>query len=261
MEGDDRRTVLTRDGSVASSDSDDHDVDSSAEEDAGEAQLRMLLGTMMAGHGGGEGVPRQVLMRQLMLAMGSMDDLRHRPDTESAPTDWNDQLVAFLEGSHRLQSEDTIAAFRAVDRGIFVPAEHREQAYHDTPLRKTVCVPHSDQQAVLHLSQPTMYAETIENLMVQPGDSVLNVGSGSGYLSLIFAFLVRNPSVGTDSLAHPDHPSSRNSHANLVWLVRYPINRLAHLVVCTVPKYKREWLSTQSKYSSGSISRIRSRRF
>jgi hypothetical protein len=149
---------------------------------------------MMAEHGaGGEDVPREVMVRRLyhMLAMG-MDE-RHRPDSNSAPTDWNDQLVESLRDARRLQSEQVIAAFRAVDRGSFVPPQHREQAYHDRPFRVTICVPNSG-QAVLHMSQPGMYAETVEHLMVRPGDSVLNVGSGSGYLSLIFAFLVRRPS-------------------------------------------------------------------
>ena len=97
--------------------------------------IRMLLG--MPGRGAGAAdVPRDVLMRQLF-AMAMMDE-RHQPDTQSSPQEWNDQLVSALENSTRLQSADVIAAFRAVDRGDFVPPEHREQAYHDRPFRETI---------------------------------------------------------------------------------------------------------------------------
>lgn len=189
-----------RDRPVGSA-SEDDDVDSSGSDDGDpfglwgtglrERQLRMLLGMGQGADGEDAMVPREVLMRRLF-AMAMQDDRRHRPDTESPPTDWNDQLVSFLTDSGRLHSEKAIAAFNAVDRGSFVPPEHKEQAYHDRPFRETIRTPKAG-QAILHLSQPSMYADTVENLMIRPGDSVLNVGSGSGYLSLIFAFMVSSP--------------------------------------------------------------------
>ena len=166
---------------------DDSSSEAGADDELDLRDIRMLLG--MPGRGAGaDDVPREVLMRQLF-AMAMMDQ-RHQPDSRSSPQEWNDQLVSALENSTRLQSADVITAFRAVDRGDFVPPEHREQAYHDRPFRETIT--RKSGQAVLHMSQPGMYAQAVDSLMVRPGDSILNVGSGSGYLSLIFAFLVRH---------------------------------------------------------------------
>ena len=172
---------------------DDSSSEAGSDEELDLRDIRMLLGMPGRGAGGAEDVPREVLMRQLF-AMAMMDR-RHQPDRHSSPQEWNDQLVSALEKSTRLQSANVIAAFRAVDRGDFVPPEHREQAYHDRPFRETIT--RNSGQAVLHMSQPGMYAQAVDSLMIRPCDSILNVGSGSGYLSMIFAFLVRHLPDGT----------------------------------------------------------------
>jgi protein-L-isoaspartate O-methyltransferase len=88
-----------------------------------------------------------------------------------------------------------IQAFRHVDRGFFVPPEHRGSIYEDRPFRQEL----GDGEGALHMSAPHMYASVLEHLEMEPGSghSFLNIGSGTGYLSSLAAFL-----VGTDGSVH-----------------------------------------------------------
>lgn len=72
------------------------------------------------------------------------------------------------------------SAFRAVDRANFVPAEVKDEAYEDRPVRREF----------VHLSAPHMYATVVEALAFEAGQSFLNVGSGTGYLSAVVAHLL-----------------------------------------------------------------------
>ncbi len=71
-----------------------------------------------------------------------------------------------------------LQAMRAVPRDRFVPSEYRDLAYDDHPL------PIGFGQTI---SQPFMVALMTEQLGVGPGDSVLEVGTGSGYQAAILA--------------------------------------------------------------------------
>lgn len=107
----------------------------------------------------------------------------------------NEELSAALEASERLSSPHVIQAFRHVDRGFFVPAEHRSAIYLDRPFREAL----PDGEGFLHMSAPHMYAMTLELLEMEPGSghSFLNIGSGTGYFSSLAAFL-----VGTEGAVH-----------------------------------------------------------
>ena len=63
----------------------------------------------------------------------------------------------------------------------------RLQAYHDRPFRN----------GNIHISAPHMYVTVLEALEIQPGMSFLNVGSGSGYLSCLAAYM-----LGEGGLSH-----------------------------------------------------------
>ena len=92
-----------------------------------------------------------------------------------------------------IRSEQIVAAFRAVDRGAFVPVAERDTdrqcVYNDRPFGHVL-----DERdgSALHMSAPDMYASSLESLeMAQSsGLSFLNIGSGSGYLSSIVSILV-----------------------------------------------------------------------
>ena len=81
-----------------------------------------------------------------------------------------------------------MAALGAVPRHEFVPAEERVSAYLDLPL------PIGYGQTI---SQPYIVALMTDLLEVKPGDTVLEVGAGSGYQAAVLARLVR---IGDRSL-------------------------------------------------------------
>ncbi len=85
----------------------------------------------------------------------------------------DDQIAArFIEDAA------TLTAMRAVPRHEFVPAVYRERAYEDHPL------PIGHGQTI---SQPYIVALMTEALDVQPGDKVLEIGTGSGYQAAVLA--------------------------------------------------------------------------
>ncbi len=73
-----------------------------------------------------------------------------------------------------------LAALRAVPRHELVPPEWREEAYRDEPL------PIGHGQTI---SQPYVVAAMTEALDLQPGERVLEIGTGSGYQAAVLAEL------------------------------------------------------------------------
>lgn len=71
-----------------------------------------------------------------------------------------------------------LEAMRTVPRHEFVPADYLEQAYNDHPL------PIGSGQTI---SQPYIVAWMSELLEVEPGDRVLEIGTGSGYQAAVLA--------------------------------------------------------------------------
>jgi protein-L-isoaspartate(D-aspartate) O-methyltransferase len=71
-------------------------------------------------------------------------------------------------------------AMLRVPRHEFVPEELREQAYEDHPL------PIGDDQTI---SQPYVVAVMLESLQLSPTDTVLEIGTGSGYVTALLAEL------------------------------------------------------------------------
>lgn len=71
-------------------------------------------------------------------------------------------------------------AMLRVPRHEFVPANYRAQAYEDHPL------PIGDEQTI---SQPYIVALMLESLQLTKNDVVLEVGTGSGYVTALLAEL------------------------------------------------------------------------
>jgi protein-L-isoaspartate(D-aspartate) O-methyltransferase len=67
-----------------------------------------------------------------------------------------------------------------VPREDFVPAEYRELAFSDTN------IPLANGQQMM---RPIMEARLLQALNIQPGDKVLEIGTGSGYLTALLATL------------------------------------------------------------------------
>lgn len=90
-------------------------------------------------------------------------------------------LVDELIKGGYLKTSTLIDAFRYVDRKLFVPEEHKAEAYENKPL------PIGFDQTI---SQPLTVAFMLELLQAQPGDKVLDVGAGSGWQSALLSFIV-----------------------------------------------------------------------
>lgn len=77
-----------------------------------------------------------------------------------------------------IRDQRVLAAMREVPRERFVPAHLHSEAYDDGPLPVL---------AGQTISQPYIVALMIEALALQPGDRVLDVGTGSGYAAAVMS--------------------------------------------------------------------------
>ncbi|WP_138467993.1 protein-L-isoaspartate(D-aspartate) O-methyltransferase [Poseidonocella sp. HB161398] len=75
-----------------------------------------------------------------------------------------------------------LKAMEAVDRGLFITGTFAERAYDDMPL------PIPCGQTI---SQPSVVARMTQALNVGPRDTVLEVGTGSGYQAAVLSHLAR----------------------------------------------------------------------
>jgi protein-L-isoaspartate(D-aspartate) O-methyltransferase len=81
-----------------------------------------------------------------------------------------------------VRDERVLEAMRAVPRHLFLPAGDRSSAYDDTPL------PIGSHQTI---SQPYIVAYMTETLRLRGTESVLEIGTGSGYQTAVLACLAR----------------------------------------------------------------------
>ncbi len=92
-----------------------------------------------------------------------------------------ERMVKKLVREGRIGSSKVIEAMKAVPREEFVPSEVRRVAYHDSPQRigegQTISAPH-------------MVGMMVEALDMHEGETVLEVGGGSGYHAAITAEIV-----------------------------------------------------------------------
>lgn len=84
--------------------------------------------------------------------------------------------------SRGITDKDTIGAFKSVPREAFMPKKYRYSAYQDHP------APIGSGQTI---SQPYMVALMTQSLSLKKDDTVLEVGTGSGYQAAILAKICR----------------------------------------------------------------------
>jgi protein-L-isoaspartate(D-aspartate) O-methyltransferase len=99
----------------------------------------------------------------------------------------HDQLVDGLRRGGSIRDPQVEAAFRAVRRHWFLPEAALEDVYRDVAV-----VTHRDEHgvAVSSSSQPALMARMLEQLSVQPGMAVLEIGTGTGYNAALLGQLV-----------------------------------------------------------------------
>lgn len=78
------------------------------------------------------------------------------------------------------------AAFRAVPRHLFLPEVPLEKVYQD----EVIVTKRLDGQPISSSSQPAMMAIMLEQLDLQPGHRVLEIGAGTGYNAALIAHIV-----------------------------------------------------------------------
>lgn len=93
----------------------------------------------------------------------------------------NKKFVQYLINAGSLKTSNIIKAFRAIDRANFVRTKDIENAYGDYPLQ-------IGNEATI--SQPTTVVFMLELLQVKAGDTILDVGSGSGWTTALLAHIV-----------------------------------------------------------------------
>jgi protein-L-isoaspartate(D-aspartate) O-methyltransferase len=104
-------------------------------------------------------------------------------DTYEAPRQRMVETVA-----PRVDDDRVLEALEAVPRHEFVPPDRRDSAYADRPL------PIGDGQTI---SAPHMVAIMADLLEADPGDDVLEIGTGCGYHAAVTAELVGDENVST----------------------------------------------------------------
>jgi protein-L-isoaspartate(D-aspartate) O-methyltransferase len=95
--------------------------------------------------------------------------------------DKNDLNNHLAENSNVLRTEVIKKAFETVDRADFVDDDYKPEAYEDYAL------PLAAGQTI---TKPTLAAFMLELLDCRPGDSVLEVGSGSGWIVALISEIV-----------------------------------------------------------------------
>src|SRR5574341_1125887 len=102
------------------------------------------------------------------------------PEEKDAFTQARSDLVEQDIKGAGIMNSDVLRAMRTVPRHKFVPSEYVDQSYENHPL------PIGYGQTI---SQPYIVAWMTELLELQPGEKVLEIGTGSGYQAAILAEL------------------------------------------------------------------------
>lgn len=85
-----------------------------------------------------------------------------------------------------VRSAPVEAAFRSVPRHLFLPGVPLDKVYSDT----SIATKTAGDQTISSSSQPSMMAIMLEQLDLQPGQQVMEVGAGTGYNAALLARMV-----------------------------------------------------------------------
>ena len=102
--------------------------------------------------------------------------------SESHYAGLREEMVRAQLEARNITDEAVIAAIRKVPRHLFVPEEHRAEAYDDKP------IPIAEGSTI---SQPYIVALMLESLRITSHDKVLEVGTGSGYQTALLCELAQ----------------------------------------------------------------------
>lgn len=104
------------------------------------------------------------------------------------------RLVNELRRQGTLHEEQVAEAFVTVPRHLFVPGQPLKDVYRD----RAIITKQLDGVGVSSSSQPAVMAVMLEQLDLQPGQRVLEIGAGTGYNAALLSHLVgKNGDVTT----------------------------------------------------------------
>lgn len=147
-------------------------------------------------------------------------------------TPWSvrrERMVATQIIGRGIRDERVLEAFRTVPREHFVPQELVSSAYEDRPLH----IGHEQT-----ISQPYIVALTLEALQLKGMETVLEIGTGSGYAAALLSCLAREvysverlENLATEArqrLAHLGYPVHvRHGDGTLGWPEHAPYHAIA----------------------------------
>lgn len=108
-------------------------------------------------------------------------------DSNTTPVPSLETLLDHLRSRHLLQNPRVEAAFRAVPRHLFLPDLPPEQVYIDD----AIPIKHdADGRVISSSSQPSMMALMLNQLDLQAGQNVLEIGTGTGYNAALLQHIV-----------------------------------------------------------------------
>jgi len=102
------------------------------------------------------------------------------PESPASYSSLRQQMVTQQLRARGVSDERVLAAMERVPRHEFAPERYRDQAYEDHPL------PIAEGQTI---SQPYIVAVMLQDLELSPQDRVLEIGTGSGYVTALLAEL------------------------------------------------------------------------
>lgn len=95
-------------------------------------------------------------------------------------------LVEELKGRGHIRSPRVEAAFRAIPRHLFLPGVPSDEVYRD----QSIPTKRLDGRIVSSSSQPAIMAVMLEQLGLEPGHRVLEIGAATGYNAALMAHMV-----------------------------------------------------------------------
>jgi protein-L-isoaspartate(D-aspartate) O-methyltransferase len=123
-----------------------------------------------------------ILFAVLVTACKSKEEAADNVSDKSENTDkFYEERIRMVENQierRGIDNEIVLDALRSVPRHLFVPETYRSRSYEDGPL------PIGHNQTI---SQPYIVALMTDLLDLQPGERVLEVGTGSGYQAAVLA--------------------------------------------------------------------------